>query len=153
ERGVLIELYVRADADLGPQSFDGTVRLVPLDHEPALPRAGVAVELSDLAADEPRRIEAELGEHEGDHPPRSTRPVRACDDDRAPEGNELGEELGAPRAGHRRVGARDDGLPPVRHDGLRRNPDVDPVQPTQIRRLDPVPAADLRSPRTSKERV
>ena len=81
------------------------------DDEPALPRPGVAAELRDLAADEPGRVEAELGEDEGDHPGRRRLPVRAGDDDRAPQRDELGEEVGARRPGDGRVRARDDRPP------------------------------------------
>ena len=45
----MIELDVRDDADLGPQSLDRAVGLVPFDDEPALPRAGVPVQLADPA--------------------------------------------------------------------------------------------------------
>ena len=51
------------------------------------------------------------------------------------------------------VGARDDGLPAVRHDGLGCDPHLDPARAAQIRRLDPVPAADLRTPGAREERV
>ena len=153
EGRVVVELDVRDDADLGTQPLDRSVGLVALDDEPALPRTGVAAELADLAADEPRGIEAELGEDEGDHPGRRRLAMGSGDDDRAAQRDELGEELGARRPRHVGIGARHDGLPPLRHDRLGRDLDPDALELPQIRRLDAVPAADLGSPRPREEGV
>ena len=86
------------------------------------PLAGrrVAPELRDLAADQIGGIEPELREDEGDHPRRRRLPVRAGDDDRAPERDELGEELRARPPLHLLgVRGRDDRLPALAHDRLR----------------------------------
>ena len=132
----------------------GPVRLVALDDEPPLPRAGVAAELRDLAADEPRRVEAELGEDERDHRRRRRLAVGAGDDDRAAQRDELGEELrSCPAAAAARVRGRDHGLPAVADDRLGRDLHLDAVERREIRGLDPVPAAHLRPPRAGEERV
>ena len=110
---MVVELDVRHDRDLRAQPLDRPVGLVALGDEPALPRAGVAAELGDLAADEPRRIEPELGEDERDHPGRRRLSVRAGDDDRAPERDELGEEV-RPRRARRPTGTRSTRSPPSR---------------------------------------
>ena len=93
---MVVELDVRHDADLRPQPLDRPVGLVPFCDEPALAGTGVPAELGDLTAHEPRRVEAELGEHERDHPGRRRLPMRTGDHDRAPQRNELGEEVRAP---------------------------------------------------------
>ena len=97
----MVELDVRDDGDLRPQPLDGAVGLVALDDEPALPRAGVAAELRDLAADEPGRVEAELGSANAIIPVVVVLPCAPGDDDRTTQRDELGEEVGARRAGDR----------------------------------------------------
>ena len=94
-RRMVVELDVRHDGDLRPQERDRAVGLVALDDEPALARAGVPAELRDDPADDPRRIVAELAEDVRDHRRRRRLAVRAADDDRAAQRDELGEELGA----------------------------------------------------------
>ena len=98
---MVVELDVRDDRDVGGQLEHGPVRLVALDDEPAGAGAGVAAELRDLAADEERGVVAEGVEAVGDHRRRRRLPVRAGDDDRAPERDELGQELGAAAPGTR----------------------------------------------------
>ena len=111
-RRVMVELDVRHGGDLRPQKRDRPVRLVALDDEPALPHARVSAELRDDAADDPRRIVAELAQRVRDHGCGGRLSVRAADDDRAAERDELGEELGA-RAPLHAAGVR------RRHDDLR----------------------------------
>src|SRR5439155_24632080 len=98
-----------------------------------------------------RRILAEPVEDEGDHPGRRRLPVGARYDDRVLERDELGEELSSSAAGHPAgEGGRDDGLPPLRRPNrLRLNRDRDSCRTNvlEVRRLDPVPAPDLRAPR------
>ena len=146
ELAVVVELDVRHHRDLGREREDGAVGLVALDDEPALPRARVAAELRHRRADQPGGVAAGLGESEGDH--RRGRPlsVRAADDDRAAQRDELGEELRAPAAGHGRVGGGDDGLPARAYDRLGSDLDVDPGERVEVRRPDAVPAADLGAP-------
>ena len=94
ELGVMVEVDVRDDGDLRPQVLDRPIRLVALDDQPARPRARVAAELRDLAADQERRVAAEPIEDEGDHPGRRRLAVGAGDDDRVLERHELREKLG-----------------------------------------------------------
>ena len=85
------------------QRGDRAVRLVSLDDEPALPRAGVRAELRHLAADDPARVAAGLAEREGDHRRGRRLAVRAGDDDRRRRSDdELREQVGARPARHRR---------------------------------------------------
>src|SRR5207253_1989841 len=70
ELGVMVELDVQDDGDLRTKRRDRAVGLVALDDEPALPRAGVAAELRDHAADRERGIAPELAQDERDHPAR-----------------------------------------------------------------------------------
>ena len=79
----MIELDVRHDGDLGLEQADRAVRLVALDDEPALPDARVPAELRDDAADDPRRVQAELAQDVRDHRGCRGLAVRAADDDRA----------------------------------------------------------------------
>ena len=91
----MVELDVRHRRDLGAQERDRPIRLVALDDEPALPHAGVSPELGYDAADDPRRIVTELAQDVRDHRGGRRLPVRAADDDRASQRDELGEELRA----------------------------------------------------------
>ena len=95
ERRVVVEVDVQEDRDLGPERGDRAVGLVALDDEPARAGARVAAELRDLAADQERGIEAEPVEAERDHRARRRLAVRAGDDDRAAQRDELGEQVGA----------------------------------------------------------
>ena len=88
--------------DLRPQRRNRAVGLVPLDDEPALPRAGVRAELRNLAADDPARVAPRLPQRERDHRRGRRLPVRAGDDDRRRRRDELREQVGTRPARHRR---------------------------------------------------
>ena len=51
KRRVVVEVDVEQDGDLRSQRADGSIRLVPFDHQPTGPRSGVAAELWHVAAD------------------------------------------------------------------------------------------------------
>ena len=128
----------------------------PSDDQPAAPRPCVSTELRDCAADEKRRIETEPFEHERDHRGRRRLAVRAGDDDRALQRDELGEELGASPPRHA-AGERggDDDLPAVaaRLGSGEISTSIPPPDAREVRRVDAVPAADLGAPRARQERV
>ena len=94
-----------------------------------------------------------LAQHERDHRRGRSLSVRAGDDDRRPAGDELAQELRAAHAGHGRVSRRDDRLPTVRDDRLRRDLDAKVAERLEVRGLHAVPAADLRAPRSRELRV
>ena len=131
---VVVQLEVRDDGDLRRQREDRAVGLVGLHDEVAGAEAGVRTELRHGRADQPRRIAAGLAEGEGDHRRRRPFPVRAADDDRGAQRDELAEELLAPQARHRRVGRRDDRFPARRDDRLRRDLDRDTLERLEVRR-------------------
>ena len=150
----MVELDVRHDADLRAEERDRAVGLVALDDEPARACPRVPAELRDDAADDPRRIVAELAEDEGDHRGRRGLPVRAADDDRAPKRDELGEELRARAAFHpARVRGRDDDLEPGRRLRLAADVHLDALERLQEDRLARVPPARLGAPASHDVRV
>ena len=155
ERRVVVEVDVEEHGDLRPERGDRAVRLVALDDEPALARARVAAELRDLAADQERRVEPEPVEAERDHRARRRLAVRAGDDDRAAQRDELGEQVGArPALDAARERGRDVDLPARRRRRrLGRDLDGDALEMPQVRRLDAIPAGDLGAPRVREERV
>ena len=141
-RRVVVELDVRDGGDLGSQERDRAIRLVALDDEPALPHARVPAELRHDPADDPRRIVAELAQDVRDHRGRRRLSVRAADDDRAAQRDELREELGArPPLDTSRVRRRDDDLEARRRRGLASDVDLDAVERLEEDRLARVPAA------------
>ena len=124
----MIELDVRDHGDLGCEEPDRAVRLVALDDEPALSRAGVPTQLRHDASDDPRRVVAELAQDVRDHRGRRRLAVSAAYHDRAAKRHELREELGARATmDTARVRRRDDDLEvggrrPARRRGRRRSP-------------------------------
>src|SRR5262249_34051152 len=112
-----------------------------------------AAELRHGRTDEPGRVAPDLVERERDH--RRGRPlaVRPGDDDRAAEPDEPGEELGARHPRNARIGGRDDGLPALGADGLRRDLDLDAREPGEVRGPDAAPPPPLRAPGAGELRV
>ena len=154
KRRVVVELDVGDDRDLRPEPLDGAIGLVSLDDEPAFPRAGVAAELRHLAADEPGRIVTELTQRKRDHRRRGRLAVRAGDDDRPAQRDELVEEIGARTSFDlRRVRGGHDDLPASARRRLPAEIDVDAVQGAEVGRLVPIPARDLGSPGPGEEGV
>src|SRR5438132_3219057 len=144
----MIEVDVEDDRDLRPQRRDRSIRLVALHDEPAVAGTGVAAELRDLAADRERGIAPEPVEHERDHPARRRLAVRACDDDRVAQRDELRKELCARLPWYAAgVRGRDDGFPAVRYERVGLDDDLVRTQRLEVGRLDAVPASDLGSPR------
>ena len=119
---VVVEIDVRDHRDLGAKGGDRAVRFVSFDDEPAAARSRVAAELRDLAADQEGRVVAEPVEAERDHGGGRRLPMRAGDHDRALQGDELGEKLGArPALDLVAIRGRDHHfVPAVRDDRLRR---------------------------------
>src|SRR5207245_381927 len=148
ELRVVVEVDVEEDGDLRPQRADRAVGLVAFHDEPSFPRPRVPVELRSLAADEERRIEPEPVEAEGDHRARRRLAVCSGDDDRATEGDELGEKIGPrPSVDLTDEGARHVDLPALRR--LRRlggNLDGDAFEMPEVRRFDAIPAGDFGTP-------
>ena len=155
ELAVVVEIDVRGYRDLGPKHRDRPVGLVAFDDEPAAPSPGIAAELGNLAADQKRGLVAEPVEAEGDHRGGRRLAVRTRNHDRSLQRDELGEKVG-PRGALDLAAVRrrdDDFLPALGHDRLRRHLDRHPFERLQVWSLDPVPAADLRAPGSSEERV
>ena len=152
---MMVEVDVEEHRDLRPHRGDRTIGLVALDDEPALARARVSTQLWNVPADEERRIEPESVEAERDHRTRRRLAVRAGDDDRAAERDELREQIG-PRPARDPSGkcGGDVHLPAGRRlRWLRRDGDVDPGQMREVGRVDAVPAGHLGAPRMRDERV
>ena len=143
----MVELDVRHNRNLGRQRKDSAIRLVALDHEVARTEPGIRAKLWHRCADQPRRIPAGLPEHEGDHRGRRSLAVGARDDDRGSARDKLAQELRATQPRHFRVRRRHDRLPPCRHVWLGRDLDLDVAEQVEVRRPDPIPAADRRAPR------
>ena len=138
----------------GRRERDRAVGLVAFDDEPALPHAGVPAELRDDPADDPRRIVTELAQDVRDHRRRRRLAVRAADDDRRAERDELREELGARATlDPARVRGRDDDLEAVRRGRLAADVDVDVRDGLEEDRVARVPAAHLRAPGPREVRV
>jgi transcriptional regulator with GAF, ATPase, and Fis domain len=155
ELAVMVEVDVRHDADLRAQELDRPVRLVALDDEPARAGARVGAQLWNLSADQEPGIAAQPVEDERDHRGGRRLPVRAGDDDRGLERDELGEEL-RPRPARRTACERggDDRLGVCRRIRLRRDADGDLVREMgEVRRLVPVPTGDVGAPSVRQERV
>ena len=159
ELRVVVEIDVRDDRDLRPQPLDRAVGLVALDDQPARACTRIAPELRDLTADQERRVSSRAVERERDHRGGRRLAVRAGNDDRVLQRNELGKELrpasrdtsrclalclalGQVRGGHDQLVVVRTGLDRFRHhDGDLRGADV-----VEVRRLVAVPAADFRAP-------
>ena len=154
---MVVEVDVRDHPDLGRQREHRPVGLVSLDDEPAAARARVPAELRHLAADAEGGIVAERVEAVRDHRRGGRLPMCARDDDRAPETDELGEQLGAaPPRDLAGVGGRDDRLRPrrrLRRLGRDRHLDARRPHVLEVRRLVPVPAGHLGPPRLREDRV
>ena len=101
--GVVVELHVGHDRDLGAQEQQAAVALVGLGDEPlARAHAGVGADVVELAADEEGRVEAGLAQHVGDHRRGGRLAVGAGHGDAAAQLHDAGEHLGAPQ--HRQAG-------------------------------------------------
>src|SRR5436305_1413630 len=146
---------VRDHRDLGAKDWARAVRLVSLADEPAATRPRVAAELRDLAADQEGGVVAKSVEAERDHGGGRRLAMRAGDHDRALQGDELGEKLGArPALDLVAIRGRDHHfVPAVREDGLRRELYQRTLKRSQVGRLNPVPPAHLRAPGASQERI
>ncbi len=96
---MVVELDVRDDRKSRSKLEHGAVGLVALDHEPAGAGPGIAPELRDDTSDDPRGVVPGLTQSVGDHRRSRRLTVRARDDDRRSQGNELREERCARRAG------------------------------------------------------
>src|SRR3954454_4163643 len=155
ERGVVVEVDVRHDRDSRTQRGDRPVGLVAFDDEPACARPGIAPELWNVRADEPRGIATEPRKTEGDHPRGRRLAMCARDDDRFAQRDELGKQLRPAPAGDAvRESARDVYLPALRRRRrIVRDLDVDPDKLVEVRRADTIPAAQLRSPRPRERGV
>src|SRR3954449_8729098 len=82
ERRVVVEVDVREAGGSRAQRRDRPVGLVAFDDEPAGAGPGIAAELWNVRADQPRGIPTEPRETEGDHPRGRRLTVRPRDDDR-----------------------------------------------------------------------
>src|SRR5439155_23580993 len=91
---VVVEVDVRDYGDLRTQALDRAVGFIALDDKPAGTGARVPVEVRNRPANEERWIVAEPVEAEGDHPGGGRLPVRARDDERAAQRDELREQVG-----------------------------------------------------------
>ena len=151
---MVVELHVRHRGDLRLEKRDRAVRLVSLDDEPSLPHTRVPAELRNDPADDPRGIMAELAQHVGHHRGRGRLAMSATDDDRAAQGDELGEELRTRTAFDSTcVGRRDHDLRSRRRRRLTADVDLDVVERVEEDRVARVPALDLGSQRAREVRV
>jgi hypothetical protein len=153
--GVVVEVDVRDDGDPRTEPLDRPVRLVPFHDEPPRPGPRVPAQLRHLAADQKGRVPPEPVEDVRDHRRRRRLPVRACDDDRVLQRDELGQELRAGATRHApREGRGDDRLEAVRRRRrlrLDRHRNASRADVLQVGRLDSVPTPHLGSPRLGED--
>ena len=115
-------------------------------------RARVAAELRDDAADDPGRVAAELAQDERDHRRRRRLAVRAADDDRPAQRDELGEELrprDVPRPG-RVCAVETTTSKPAGGAGLATDVDVDARRAPRGRSCRARPSRGPRRPRRAR---